>query len=90
MTSFMNKALFTCLSLLTLATIGCSRHNTHFEKSIQVSGNNMRVKVNSIINGRQVHDYDKTFDIAGMTQAQKDSIVVHITDSLSLQDKSGK
>ena len=86
----MKKTSFTCLSLLTLAAIGCSRHNTHFEKSVQVSGNNMRVKVNAIINGREVHDYDKTFDIAGMTQAQKDSIVTHITDSLDLQDKSGK
>jgi len=86
----MNKVLLICSSLLILATIGCSRHNTNFEKSIQVSGNNMRVKVNAVVNGRQVHDFDKTFDIAGMTQAQKDSIVNHITDSLALQDKSGK
>ena len=90
MTSFMNKALFTCLSLFTLVTIGCSRHNTHFEKSVQITGNNMRVKVNAVIDGKEVHDYDKTFDIAGMTQTQKDSIVTHITDSLDLQDKSGK
>lgn len=80
----MNKTVITCLSLFVLAAMGCHGHSTNIKKSVTTSGNDMHIKVSATINGRDLPDYDKTFDITGLSQNEKDSIVKHIMDSLDL------
>lgn len=47
----------------------------------------MRVKISATVNGKELADYDKIFDITGLTKAQMDSIVDHISDSLAVKSK---
>ena len=83
----------TTLSLITAliltAVIACGR-GTHIKRSVSYQGNMMRVKVYAKVDGRQVHDYDKEFNVAGLSKAEREAMAQHIMDSLDLLDNTGK
>jgi hypothetical protein len=86
----MNKTCLVSLSV-AVAVISCSSHDTKITKSVQHHGNDMNVQAHAVINGRKVYDYDKTFDVSGLSKQQKDSLYKHVTDSLDQStDQSGK
>lgn len=86
----MNKTILSLITVLILvAAIACGR-GTHIKRSVSYQGDTMRVKVYAKVNGRQVHDYDKEFNVAGLSKAEKDAIAKRIMDSLDLLDDTGK
>lgn len=87
----MNKTtLFSLITVLTLITaIACGR-GTHIKRSVSYQGDMMRVKVYAKVNGREVHDYDKEFNVAGLGKAEREAIAKRIMDSLDLLDDTGK
>ena len=77
----MNKAFAIVLCVLA---VSCA-NNTSFKKSISYQGNNMHVAFKSVVDGQTKYDYEHTFDVTGFSQEQKDAIIKHIADSLSIR-----
>jgi hypothetical protein len=82
----MNRIIITCLSLFALAAAACHGNGTNIKKSISTSGNNMTVKVTATINGKDLPDYDRTFDVSGMSKEEKEALVKRVMDSLDLSE----
>lgn len=76
--------------LITLLVSGCAtaavaqQHtNGHISQHIHDDGKIMSVVIDYDAHGNTLH-YDREFNVAGMSQAQKDALVDRITDSLKV------
>lgn len=83
----MKQQPITLLLIAVLITAAACHRGTKIKRSISYSGETMRIQVYARVNGKQVHDYDKKFNVAGLDKSEREAIAKHIMDSLDLLDK---
>ncbi|HMC86636.1 MAG TPA: hypothetical protein VKI61_14010, partial [Chitinophagaceae bacterium] len=71
-------ALFFCLSVM-------AQKHTSLNSAISDDGKRLSVKIKGTFDGKAV-DYDKTFDVTGMNNDQKESLKKNIYDSLGIKE----
>ncbi len=62
------------------------RSSTHLDSDIHDDGKTMQVRISGN-KGKGTFSYSKNFNVKGMSKADKDALIKHITDSLGLSDK---
>lgn len=77
------------IAIIMMAIAGCDR-GTSIKKSVSYQGNTMQIKVYAKINGREVQDFKKEYDVAGLDKAGREAMAKHIMDSLNIPDDAGK
>jgi hypothetical protein len=89
----MNKSIFSLVSvtvaILMMAIAGCDR-GTSIRKSVSYQGNTMQIQVYAKINGREVQDFKKEYDVAGLDKEEREAMAKRIMDSLNIPDNAGK
>ncbi|MVN91867.1 hypothetical protein [Mucilaginibacter aquatilis] len=79
------KALFTLLSLSVCLTAAAQKNSKHdLMESIHDDGKIMHVEISGDVNGKAVN-YNKKFDIKGLSTAEKDALTQRIADSLGIK-----
>ncbi|WDF53440.1 hypothetical protein [Mucilaginibacter sp. KACC 22063] len=80
----MKKILYIACACFTLqASAQKSSKQENISKSISDNGKTMHVKISATKNGKLVR-FSHTYNVKGLTSAQKDSIKRHVTDSLGI------
>lgn len=77
------------IAIVMMAIAGCDR-GTAIKKSVTYHDNTMLIKVYVRIDGREVQDFKKEYNVAGLDKAERDAMSKRILDSLSAPDDTGK
>jgi hypothetical protein len=77
------------IAIIMMAIAGCDRGTT-IKRSVTYQGNTMLIKVYARIDGREVQDFKKEYNVAGLDKAERDAMSKRILDSLSAPDNAGK
>jgi hypothetical protein len=80
----MKTLLVIIAGFLSLSGIA-QKKNVSINHNINDDGKTLSIKIKGTINDKPV-DYDKTFDVSGMTKQQRDAIKRNVYDSLGLPD----
>jgi len=71
--------------------LNASAQTTHkdvtavYHRSIDDDGKTLHIAIEGVKNKNQPVKFERTYNIKGMTKMQRDSIVKHVTDSLSVK-----
>jgi hypothetical protein len=71
--------------------LNASAQSTHkdvtavYHRSIDNDGKTLHIAIEGVKNKNQPVKFERTYNIKGMTKMQRDSIVKHVTDSLSVK-----
>lgn len=79
------KTILFILSLLSLSAAAQPSTHSNIASSINDDGKTYSIKIDGDKDGRRVH-YDRSFNVAGMTNAQKDALRNRILDSLGIAE----
>ncbi len=60
--------------------------STHLDSDIHDDGKTMQVRISGN-KGKGTFSYSKNFNVKGMSKADKDALIKHITDSLGVSDR---
>jgi len=80
----MKPVLFSVAFFLCLSVAAQQKKNVSLSQSINDDGKTLSIKIKGTADGNPV-DFDKSYDISGMSKAQKDALKEHVYDSLGLQ-----
>jgi len=78
----MKSVLVIIAGFLTIS-VAAQQKNVSISHSINDDGNTLSVKIKGTVDGKPV-DYNRTFDVTGMSKAQKDALKERVYDSLGL------
>jgi len=78
----MKSVLVIIAGFLTIS-VAAQQKNVSISHSINDDGNTLSVKIKGTVDGKPV-DYNRTFDVTGMSKAQKDVLKERVYDSLGL------
>lgn len=74
------KTLTTTLLALTTSLV-MAQHNTSLSRSINDDGRTLSIRINGTVDDKPI-DYDRTFDVSGLTKDERNALREHILDSL--------
>jgi hypothetical protein len=74
------KTLTTTLLALTTSLV-MAQHNTSISRSINDDGKTLSIRINGTVDDKPI-DYDRTFDVSGLTKDERNALRERILDSL--------
>ena len=78
---YMKSLVFPAVFLLTITA--AAQKNISISHSINDDGNQLSITIKGSANGKLI-DYNRVFDVSGMTKMQKDALKERVYDSLDL------
>ncbi|MFT3935025.1 MAG: hypothetical protein QM726_15470 [Chitinophagaceae bacterium] len=77
------KPVIFALALLVCFSANAQQKNVSINHTINDDGNELSIKVKGTVDGKPIN-YNRTFDVTGMSKEQKDALKERVYDSLGL------
>ena len=78
------KSLFIVIAVFCSLSVVAQKKHVSINQTINDDGKTLSIKIKGTSDGKPV-DYDRTFNVSGMTQDQKDELKQRVYDSLGIE-----
>ena len=75
----MNTLIITLVALST--SVAIAQHQNSLSRSINDDGKTLSIRIKGTVDDKPI-DYDRTFDVSGLTRDERDALREHVLDSL--------